>query len=153
MDVDGTLTDGKVYLGNNGEELKSFNVRDGLGIKLIAKHNIKTAIITGRESEIVANRAKELDIKEVYQGIDNKKRIYYDLKKKYNLLNKDIAYVGDDLNDLELLKVVGLSLTVNDAVKEVKKNCDFISSKNGGEGAVRDIIDLIIKSKKLLQDY
>lgn len=147
MDVDGTLTDGKIYLGNKGEELKSFHVRDGMGIKLLARYKIKIAIITGRESEIVVNRAKELDIKDVYQGIDNKKKVYQELKNKYNLFDQDIAYVGDDINDLELLKIVGLSLTVNDAVEEVKDNCDFISSKNGGEGAVREIIDLIIKFK------
>ncbi|MEJ6951177.1 KdsC family phosphatase [Natronospora cellulosivora (SeqCode)] len=149
MDVDGTLTDGKIYLGNQGEELKTFNVKDGLGIKLLEEYNISTALITGRKSKIVDLRARELGIKEVHQGIDSKIEVYNYLKKKYNIEDKEIAYVGDDINDFELLKKVGLSLTLNDAIPEVKEECDFISSKKGGEGAVREIIDYIIESKNI----
>src|SRR5690554_1100387 len=109
MDVDGTLTDGKVYIGPSGEEFKAFNIQDGLGIKMLKEKGIIPAIITGRNSKIVDARAKELGIDEVYQGIEDKLEIYNLLKGKYGIFDEEVAYVGDDLNDLPIMDQVGLS--------------------------------------------
>lgn len=141
MDVDGTLTDGKIYVGNSGEIFKAFSVKDGYGIKLLKKNSIIPAIITGRTSDIVETRARELGINEIYQGIQDKVTVFESLKQKYSLINEEVAFVGDDLNDLELMKKVGLKLTVNNAAKELIEIVDYKSSLNGGDGAVRDIID------------
>lgn len=149
MDVDGTLTDGKIYIGHNKEEFKAFNVKDGYGIKLLHENNIKTAIITGRNSEIVNNRAKELGIKEVFQGIDNKVEKYNHLKDKYQLKDYEIAHIGDDINDVSIFEKVGLKVAVNDAVEQVKNMADIVTNKNGGNGAVREIIDIILETKKI----
>lgn len=146
MDVDGTLTDGKIYLGNDGEELKAFNVKDGLGINLLHREGIIPAIITGRKSEIVNIRARELRIEEVYQGVKDKLAVYKHLKEKYGLQDEEIAYVGDDLNDLPIMEEVGISFTVRDGARTLQERCDYCASKNGGEGAVREIIDLILFS-------
>ncbi|MDI9478110.1 MAG: HAD-IIIA family hydrolase [Halanaerobiales bacterium] len=150
MDVDGTLTDGKIYLGNDGEELKAFNVKDGLGINLLHKEGIIPAIITGRSSEIVNNRARELKIEEVHQGIKDKLEVYRYLKEKYGLQDEEIAYIGDDLNDLEIMEEAGVSFTVRDGALLLQERCDYCASKNGGEGAVREIIDLILLSRESL---
>jgi 3-deoxy-D-manno-octulosonate 8-phosphate phosphatase (KDO 8-P phosphatase) len=147
MDVDGTLTDGKIYIGNSGEIFKAFNVKDGLGINLLKKNDIIPVIITGRTSDIVFARAKELGIKEVHQGVEDKVEIFNILKKKYNLTNDQIAFVGDDLNDLELMKLAGLKLTVANATEELFDVVDYKSSLNGGEGAVRDIINKLLAGK------
>jgi len=147
MDVDGTLTDGKIYIGNNGEIFKAFNVKDGLGINLLKKKDIIPAIITGRTSDIVLARAKELGIQEVHQGVEDKVKVFNILKKKYNLTNDQIAFVGDDLNDLELMKLAGLKLTVANATEELFDVVDYKSSLNGGEGAVRDIINKLLDGK------
>lgn len=147
MDVDGTLTDGKIYIGNNEEMFKVFNVKDGLGIGLLNKNGIIPAIITGRNSKIVIARANELGIHEVHQGVENKVEIFNMLKEKYNLVNDQIAFVGDDLNDLELMRLVGLKLTVANAAQELIEISDYKSSLNGGEGAVRDIINKLLDEK------
>jgi len=146
-DVDGVLTDGSLILGNNGEEFKSFNSQDGMGIKLLQQANIKTAIITGRKSKIVENRADELAINEVYQGIDDKIKIYNDLLAKYSLESNEVSYIGDDINDLPVLNKVGLSLSVKNGIKKVKKNVDYVTDNKGGEGAVREAADLILNIK------
>src|SRR6056297_1909536 len=143
-DVDGVLTDGSLILGNNGEEFKSFNSQDGMGIKLLQKNNIKVAIITGRSSKIVKNRAEELAIKEVYQGIDDKIKIFDDLLDKYFLNSNEVSYIGDDLNDLPVLNEVGLSFTVSNGVDKVKENVDYVTEKSGGKGAVREAAELIL---------
>jgi 3-deoxy-D-manno-octulosonate 8-phosphate phosphatase (KDO 8-P phosphatase) len=147
MDVDGTLTDGKIYLGNSGEIFKAFNVKDGLGINLLHKHDIIPAIITGKKSEIVMYRAKDLKIAEVHQGVENKVKAFNKLKKKYRLSNNQIAFVGDDLNDLDVMKLAGLKLTVANAAEELLEIADYISTLNGGEGAVRDIINKLLSGK------
>ena len=131
MDVDGTLTDGKIYLGNDGEELKAFNVKDGLGINLLHREGIIPAIITGRKSEIVNIRARELRIEEVYQGVKDKLAVYKHLKEKYGL---QIAYVGDDLNDLPIMEEVSLP----SGWRQTQERCDYCASKNGGEGRAGD---------------
>ncbi|HKL76714.1 MAG TPA: 3-deoxy-manno-octulosonate-8-phosphatase KdsC [Halanaerobiales bacterium] len=143
-DVDGVLTDGSLILGNNGEEFKSFNSQDGMGIKLLQKNDIKVAIITGRSSKIVENRAEELDIKEVYQGIDDKIKTFNNLLDKYSLNSNEVSYIGDDLNDLPVLNEVGLSFTVSNGVDKVKENVDYITEKSGGKGAVREAAELIL---------
>lgn len=145
LDVDGTLTDGGIYRGNNGEELKRFNVKDGYAIVNAQKLGIEFGIITGRKSELVEIRAKELKIKYLYQGISEKTVILEEIMKKDGLSKEEIAYMGDDLNDLLIMKKVGLSGTPKDAVDEVIQVADFVSKKNGGSGAVREFIEHILK--------
>ena len=147
-DVDGVLTDGSLILGNNGEEFKTFNSQDGMGIKLLQKNDMITAIITGRSSNVVSIRARELDIKEVYQGIDDKLEILDKIKEKYSLSYEEISYIGDDLNDLAVLEKVGLSFSVKNAVQDVKERVDYVTEKRGGAGAVREAADLILESNK-----
>lgn len=145
LDVDGTLTDGGIYRGNNGEELKRFNVKDGYAIVNAQKLGIEFGIITGRKSELVEIRAKELKIKYLYQGISEKIVILEEIMKKDGLSKVEIAYMGDDLNDVLIMKQVGLSGTPKDAVDEVIQVADFVSKKNGGSGAVREFIEHILK--------
>ena len=145
LDVDGTLTDGGIYRGNNGEELKRFNVKDGYAIVNAQKLGIEFGIITGRKSELVEIRAKELKIKYLYQGISEKIVILEEIMKKDGLSKVEIAYMGDDLNDLLIMKQVGLSGTPKDAVDEVIQVADFVSKRNGGSGAVREFIEHILK--------
>ncbi len=145
MDVDGTMTDGKIYIGNNGEVMKAFSSKDGYGLNvLLRKAGIKTAIITGRTSEIVANRAKEVGISELYQGVTDKPAAMADMLGKLNLTVQNVAYIGDDLNDLECMKLCGISACPNDAHKSVKEYADFICEHDGGHGAVRDFIDYLL---------
>ena len=145
MDVDGTLTDGKINIGKDGEIFKSFDVKDGYAIKhLLPKFDILPVIITGRISKITENRAKELGIEYLYQNIKNKQEILLDLCKKHKIELQNIAYIGDDLNDLEIMQNVALAGCPADAVKEIRSIAHFISNKNGGNGAVRDFIEWII---------
>ena len=143
-DVDGVLTDGKIIIANNGEELKTFNSQDGMGINLAQKLGIRFAIITGRISRIVEIRAEELNIKDVYQDVDDKVEVFELLIDKYNLCDEEVAYIGDDLNDIPILNRAGLAATVANGVKKVKDTVDYIATRKGGEGAVREIIDFII---------
>ncbi len=147
FDVDGVLTNGEIIYTDKGEEIKIFNAKDGQGINLMVKNGFTTAIITARESYIVTKRAQDLGIAEVYQGCKKKTQAIQDLTKKYDLDLSEIAYVGDDLPDLCVLEQVGLAFCPYDAVEEVKQVCHFISTKEGGKGAVREITDLLIKNK------
>ena len=144
MDVDGTLTDGKIYYGNDGEMFKAFNVRDGYRLIKCEEYGIVTAIITGKTSKIVDGRAKELKIKEVYQGIHNKIEILNMLVKKYELTFDEVAYIGDDVNDIDCMNICGFSACPADAMEEVKSVVDYVCKNNGGNGAVRELIDLIV---------
>ena len=144
MDVDGTLTNGKIYIGPQGEVFKAFNTKDGLGIKYLKDKGIIPVIITGRNSEIVVTRAKELGIDEIYQGIEDKLDVYRHLVEKYKLDDEEVAFIGDDLNDLPLLNKVGLSFCVADAVEAVREKVDYVTTLKGGEGAVREAIDVIL---------
>ncbi len=147
MDVDGTLTDGKIYLSTEGEFMKAFNVKDGYAIKhILPEHNIIPAIITGRKSIIVQKRCEELDIKYLFQNVKDKLPVLKELVQSLNLSLENVAYIGDDVNDLECLKVCRFSACPNDAVDEVKDVCMYVSSFNGGDGAVRDIIEYISAS-------
>ena len=147
-DVDGVLTDGRIVLGNDGEEFKFFHVHDGMGIKLAQRAGIKTAIITGRESKLVERRAGELEISEVHQNIKDKLAVFADLLDKYGISEENVAYIGDDLNDLKILKRVGLSFSVANAMQTVKDEVDYVTEKAGGEGAVREAIELILNSQE-----
>ncbi|WP_349408708.1 HAD-IIIA family hydrolase [Pseudalkalibacillus sp. SCS-8] len=148
MDVDGTLTDGKIYCGPHGEIMKAFNVKDGMGIIKVHSKNVIPVIITGRESEILPYRAQELNITETYQGINNKAEKLKELSTHYNCDLSQIAYIGDDENDLDCMKMCGVIGCPADAVDEVIKISDFVSNKNGGEGAVREFIDYLINNNK-----
>ncbi|MEK6538851.1 MAG: HAD-IIIA family hydrolase [Nitrospirota bacterium] len=147
LDVDGILTDGKIFIDSYGNELKTFHIHDGHGIYLIKKAGIDVGIISGRSSRSVEHRAKELNITEVYQGITDKVSAYKQIKEKYNLSDECVAFMGDDLIDLPLLSLVGFSATAADAVSEVKEAVDMITEKPGGGGAVRELIDFILKAK------
>ena len=149
MDVDGTLTDGKVYIGQSGEIFKVFSVKDGLGIHdLLLKQNIKPVVITGRESQIVMNRCKELGINEIYQGISDKVGLIKDICDRYKVTLKESAYIGDDLNDLECLKEInknrGITGCPSDATEQVRNICTFVSKYPGGQGAVREFCEYIL---------
>ena len=145
LDVDGTLTDGGIYRGNNGEELKRFNVKDGYAIVNAQKLGIEFGIITGRKSELVEIRSNELKIKYLYQEISEKTVILEEIMKKTGLTKEEIAYMGDDLNDILIMKQSGLTGAPKDAADEVIQIVDFVSEKNGGSGAVREFIEHILK--------
>lgn len=145
MDVDGVLTDGKITYTASGEEIKSFHVRDGLGIKLAKKAGIELAIISARFSKITALRAQELGIEYVYQGHFEKLDIYEEIKNKLDIPDEKIAFIGDDLNDIPILKRVGLPATVSDAPDVVKRFAQIVTPQSGGQGAVRHLIEIILK--------
>lgn len=147
LDVDGVLTNGLMYFDRTGESLKAFHVHDGLGISLAHSAGLQTAIITGRTSEMVRLRASELKIGDLYQGTLTKITAMEQLITKYTLDLSQICYVGDDLNDLPLLQRVGLACAVADAVDEVKAVSHFTTSLPGGAGAVRQVIEMILKSQ------
>lgn len=148
-DVDGTLTDGHIYISKDGEIFKAFDSKDGYGIKHLKKtFGIPTAIITGRESKIVEMRARELGIDYVFQNVSDKIEVIEALKQNLNITNEEIAYIGDDLNDLPILELVGYSGCPANSVKEVIEQCDYVCKRNGGDGAVRDFIDHLIEEYK-----
>lgn len=144
MDVDGTLTDGKIYIGSQGEIMKAFNVKDGLGIAKLNSKGIITVIITGRSSVIVTQRAKELNITEVIQGVHDKVKILRQVAEKYKCNLNEIAYIGDDENDLECMKICGVKGCPADADNEVKKIADYVCNCSGGDGAVREFISYLL---------
>jgi 3-deoxy-D-manno-octulosonate 8-phosphate phosphatase (KDO 8-P phosphatase) len=147
LDVDGVMTDGRIILDNRGNENKAFHVRDGHGIKLAQKAGIIVGIITGRTAEVVNIRARELGIREVHQGAHEKIAIYDSLLAKYGLRDEEVAYVGDDVVDLEIFKRAGLAAAVADADPSVKPHVDMITRAQGGRGAVREVINLILKKQ------
>ena len=145
FDVDGVLTDGSLTFDENGHEYKTFNAKDGQGIVNLNKAGIITAIITARENGTVFHRAKNLNIKELHQGVKNKIATLENIMQKYNITFDEIAYMGDDLPDICILEKVALKGCPNDAVEEVKAIANFISNKNGGRGDVREFWDYILK--------
>lgn len=147
FDVDGVMTDGSITYDENGIEYKTFNAKDGQGIVMITKAGIITAIITARENGTVQHRFKNLGITRLYQGQKNKIIAMKELLEEFNLDFSQVAYMGDDLPDLCILKEAGLACCPNDAAEEIKSVCNFISSKNGGKGAVRELTDLIYYSQ------
>lgn len=141
MDVDGTLTDGKIYMGNNGEVMKAFDVKDGCGIKdILPTMGITPVIITGRVSQIVENRAKEIGITELHQGVRDKLAVLKEVAEKYAATPDEIAYIGDDINDLDCIEYCGFTACPADAVEEVKLMVSYVCENNGGKGAIRELI-------------
>jgi 3-deoxy-D-manno-octulosonate 8-phosphate phosphatase (KDO 8-P phosphatase) len=149
MDVDGTLTDGSLLLLPDGQELKSYNVKDGTGVLLARMAGLKTGIITGKISSSLKKRAEKLKIMEVYQGILDKKKALLEILEKNKLQPEQIAYIGDDVGDLEVIKSVGLAGAVADAHPEIKKHSHFICSNPGGKGAVREFIEFILEAQNI----
>ena len=146
MDVDGTLTDGCIYMGANGEVMKAFNVQDGAGIVFkLPKMGITPVIITGRESQITARRAAELKIDHLYQGIREKLPLLEQIAAQLNIQPEEVAYIGDDRNDMYCMDWCGLSACPADAVPEVLEKADYICQRHGGRGAVREFIDHLEK--------
>lgn len=156
-DIDGVLTDGKLYYTKNGEEIKAFNVLDGLGIKLLQNANIKFGVISGRHSEALINRLKELKIDIIYTGNHNKLDIYNKIKEDFALEDMEICYMGDDLVDIPILKRVGLSFAPSNAHDYVKGFCKYITKRKGGDGALREaiehVLDLTGKLSHILKSF
>lgn len=140
-DCDGVLTDGGMYYFDNGIEGKKFNTKDGMAFQILKNNNIKVGIITGEKTKIVENRAKKLNVDYLYMGITDKYQILLNICQQENINLQNVAYLGDDINDLQVLKNVGFPACPKDAQKEVKKVCKYISNKNGGEGVVRDFLE------------
>ncbi len=147
LDVDGVLTDGTIILDNQGNELKAFHVRDGHGIKLAQRAGIAVGIITGRKSEVVNIRARELGIQEVHQGAHEKILAYESILAKFGMDDSEVAYMGDDIVDVEILKRVGVAAGVADADPAIRPHVDLITKSEGGRGAVREFINFILKSQ------
>ena len=150
LDVDGVLTDGRIYYGNNDEELKSFSIKDGLGIKMLQRAGIHVAIITGRQSAIVTRRATELGIKDIIQGREDKRIALLELCDRCEIDLENCAYMGDDLPDLSAITSARLGLTVADASKPVLEAADWHSQGCGGDGAVREASEFILDAQGLL---
>jgi YrbI family 3-deoxy-D-manno-octulosonate 8-phosphate phosphatase len=152
MDVDGVLTDGGMIVGSQGEELKYFNTRDGLGIELLRQTEIVPVIITRERSPIIETRANKLMVKEVCIGVDDKGEAILALSKKYGVLLDEVSYIGDDLNDLTAFEKVGFRVAVRDASDKVKDAAHYITSRPGGHGAVREAIEFVLSSQGLLDE-
>jgi YrbI family 3-deoxy-D-manno-octulosonate 8-phosphate phosphatase len=147
LDVDGVLTNGHITINDRGEETKSFHVRDGMGLRLLMHAGIEVIIITGRKSEVVAHRAKELGIKEVYQGIKDKGALCEKLMRQKKIKKDQLCCMGDDLPDLPVFRMAGLSIAVADAADEVRHASGIITKNRGGEGAVREACEIILKTR------
>lgn len=145
LDVDGVLTDGRITYDAQGVESKTFDVKDGHGLKMLQRAGIKVGIITGRQSSIVALRAQELGIEILHQGAKQKLPPYEAVLREHGLKEREVAYVGDDLVDLPILARVGFAVTVADGAEELREHVDYVTRKAGGRGAVREICDLLLK--------
>lgn len=145
--MDGVLTDGGIVMNDRGEEIKRFDVRDGHGIRLLLRTGTQIGLITGRTSKVVSRRARDLGIRIVYQRAYDKLDIYQKIKRKNGFKDHEIAYVGDDIVDLPILRKVGLAMTVRDCWAGLKREVDYVAAAKGGRGAVREIIELILKAQ------
>jgi len=146
-DVDGVLTDGGMYYSSDGDIMKKFHARDGMGVSVLKRNGIPTVIITKEKSEIVKKWASKMNVDKLFQGVKKKELIIPKLCRLYNLKEENIAYIGDDVNDLEIMKRIGFSVTPKDGNIEVKKISNYVSKINGGEGVFREICDLLISTK------
>jgi YrbI family 3-deoxy-D-manno-octulosonate 8-phosphate phosphatase len=146
-DSDGVLTDGGMYYSENGDELKKFNTKDGMGFQLLREKGIKTGIVTGESRKLVENRAKKMKVDELHMGISNKMEVINNICSKYNISLDEIAYVGDDINDIEVIKNVGFGCCVNDGMEQVKKLAKYITKTKGGQGAVREVAEMILSKR------
>lgn len=147
LDADGVMTDGSIIYTDAGSEIKAFNVRDGHGIKLLMRAGIGVAIITARESKVMAHRAKNLGITDLYQGRIDKITAFDEILKEKVLNPIQVAYIGDDIIDLPVLRQVGFSVAVADAVDDVKERVDYVTTACGGKGAIREVVELLLKSQ------
>ena len=147
MDVDGTLTDGRIYIGPDGEVMKAFDVKDGYGIVRFREAGGIPVIITGRRSRIVEQRCRELGITELHQGVSDKLDCLMKLASRYGLEREEIAYIGDDLNDLACMEYAGVSACPGDAMEAVRSSCSYICTSPGGRGAVREFLDVVCIDK------
>lgn len=152
-DVDGVFSDGLVYMGNQGEELKTFHTRDGYGIKTLMQAGIEVAIITGRKSQIVENRMTALGIQFIYQGQDNKLLAYQDILKQLKVSPEQVGYIGDDLIDWPVMEQVGLKVCVADGHPLLIQRANYVTHIKGGYGAVREVCDLILQARDELEAY
>jgi 3-deoxy-D-manno-octulosonate 8-phosphate phosphatase (KDO 8-P phosphatase) len=150
FDVDGVFTDGRIYISNQGEETKAFNVRDGHGVRMLIHYGVQVAVISGRNSQAVNIRMKELDVTDVLQGYIDKRTAFDELARNKGLEYSQMAFVGDDIIDVQAMQIAGLSFAVADAHEWVKSHADMVTSRNGGEGAVREVCELILDAKGLL---
>jgi 3-deoxy-D-manno-octulosonate 8-phosphate phosphatase (KDO 8-P phosphatase) len=153
LDVDGTLTDGTITYSSSGDDIKSFNVKDGLGIEGWVNMGRDVAVITGRRSAVIARRANELRIKYFFEGVKNKKEVLLNLMNELSLSQEEVACIGDDLNDMSMLSVSGLTFAPNDACYFIKDNIDIVLSTKGGHGAVREMIEYIIKHEDVEEQF
>jgi len=147
-DVDGVLTDAGMYYAESGDEWKKFNTRDGMGIKLLQRAGIITAIVTQEQTKLVARRAEKLTIPELHQGVMDKLTVIREMAARHGLSLKQVAYIGDDVNDLEALKAVGFSASPADGLPDIVAAVDYVCRKKGGEGAVREIIEMILEAQR-----
>lgn len=149
MDVDGTLTDGSIYIGNDGEVFKCFNVKDGYGIhNILKKYNVIPAIITGRSSKILEKRCKELQVIDLIQESKDKVKDCKKILQKYGFSPEEAAFIGDDMNDFDIMNYVAIKGCPADAVDEIKHISNYITSVNGGHGAVREFIEWLMKNEE-----
>ena len=147
-DIDGVFSDGSIYIGNNGEELKTFNTKDGFGSRALLNNHVEVAIITGRTSNIVKTRMNSLGVTNIYQGMENKLVGYQQLLKDFNLTPQQVAYIGDDFPDIPVMQEVGLSVAPADSHPYVKQIAHLTTTMKGGRGAVRELADLIVMSQQ-----
>lgn len=148
LDVDGVLTDGNIILNDDGVESKNFNVRDGMGISIAIRKGYEFAIISGRYSKVTERRAAELGIREVFQNAGDKLKVFHSVLAKFGLKPEESAFMGDDINDLPILRVCGFSSSPSDADEHVVEEAKFVSSKAGGDGAVREMVELVLEAQK-----
>ena len=147
MDVDGVLTDGRIIIDSKGVETKNFDVQDGFGIVFLKKCGIKTAILSARKSGVIAHRAKDLKIDKVYVGVCPKLSAYERMLKEFKVLDEEVCFIGDDLADLGVMYRCGVSVAVANAVSEVKQIADYVTVRQGGRGAVREVVELILQAQ------
>lgn len=147
LDIDGVLTDGRIILGNYGDELKFFDVQDGLGLVLLRQAGLKTVIISAKKSRINHRRAKEVQIVKIYQNAHDKLKVYEKVLKKFKVAPEEVCFIGDDLLDIPVLSRVGLAVAVKNAVPEAKEKSHYVTQNKGGRGAVREVADFILKAQ------
>jgi len=147
LDVDGVLTDGRLIMGTDGNEAKAFHARDGLGIRLAQRGGIMIGLISGRESSVVSDRAEELYITEVHQRVFDKLERFKEVLERLNLTPEKVCFMGDDLVDLPVLRIVGLAAAPADAMDEVLEHAHYVTRKPGGAGCVRELVDLLLKAR------
>lgn len=152
LDVDGVLTDGSIVLDHRGKEMKRFDVRDGQGIRLLMSAGVMVGFVTARLSKAVTHRAKELGVRLVYQNVRQKLQAYQRIKKKTGLADPQIAYLGDDIGDLSILRRAGLAVTVKDGWPGLKPVVDYVTDAKGGRGAVREAAELLLRAQRRWQD-